>query len=46
VAVKIWLYGKGLSAAAFTSVVGQLSGGETRTLKLDFVGGQLAAHIQ
>ncbi len=46
VTVKVWLSGKGLSAAAFTTVAGQLAGGETRTLKLDYSGKQLTAHIQ
>jgi serine/threonine-protein kinase len=44
--VKVWLSGKGLNAAVFTSTTAQLSAGETRTLRLDFSGGQLAAKIQ
>lgn len=44
--VKVWLSGKGLNAAVFTSTTAQLSAGETRVLRLDFSGGQLAAKIQ
>ncbi len=44
--VKIWLSGKGLNAAVFTSTTAQLSAGETRILRLDYSGGQLAAKIQ
>jgi tetratricopeptide (TPR) repeat protein len=46
VSVKVWLSGKGLDAAAYTTASGQLSGGETRTLKLDYSGGKLSAQIQ
>jgi eukaryotic-like serine/threonine-protein kinase len=46
VTVKVWLSGKGLAAAAYTTATGQLSGGETRVLKLDYAGGQLTARIQ
>jgi tetratricopeptide (TPR) repeat protein len=46
VSVKVWLSGKGLSATAFTTVAGQLAGGETRTLRLEYSGNQLTAHIQ
>jgi serine/threonine protein kinase len=46
VSVKVWLSGKGMPATAFTTVAGQLAGGETRTLKLDYSGNQLTAHIQ
>ncbi len=44
--VKVWLYGKGLTATAFTTVTGQISGGETRTLRLEYSGKKLSAHIQ
>jgi tetratricopeptide (TPR) repeat protein len=44
--VKVWLSGKGLSAAVFTSTSAQLSAGETRQLRLDYAGGQLTARIQ
>ncbi|MGE5277604.1 MAG: protein kinase domain-containing protein [Acidobacteriota bacterium] len=46
VSVKVWLSGKGLDAAAYTTASGQLSGGETRTLRLDYSGGKLTAQIQ
>jgi tetratricopeptide (TPR) repeat protein len=46
VSVKVWLSGKGLPATAFTTVAGQLAGGETRTLRLEYSGNQLTAHIQ
>jgi serine/threonine-protein kinase len=44
--VKVWLSGKGLSAAVFTSTSAQLGAGETRQLRLDYAGGQLTARIQ
>ena len=44
--VKVWLSGKGLNAAAYTTAAGQLAGGETRVLKVEYTGGQLSAHIQ
>ncbi len=46
VTVKVWLSGKGLSSSAYTTATGQVPGGETRTLKLDYAKGQLTAQIQ
>ena len=46
VTVKVWLSGKGLTSAAYTTATGQVPGGETRTLKLDYAKGQLTARIQ
>jgi eukaryotic-like serine/threonine-protein kinase len=46
VTVKVWVSGKGLSSAAYTTATGQVPGGETRTLKLDYAKGQLTARIQ
>jgi tetratricopeptide (TPR) repeat protein len=44
--VKVWLSGKGLSAAAFTTTSAQLGPGETRQLRIEYAGGQLTARIQ
>jgi len=46
VSVKVWLSGKGLSAAAYSTASGQIAGGETKTLKLDYANGKLSALIQ
>jgi tetratricopeptide (TPR) repeat protein len=44
--VKVWLYAKGLTGAAFTTTSGQVGQGETRTLKLEYSGNKLSAQIQ
>jgi hypothetical protein len=44
--VKVWLSGKGLSGAAFTTTTAQLSPGENRVLRIEYAGGQLAARVQ
>ena len=44
--IKAWLSGPGLPAAAFATTNAQISGGETRTLRLDFTGGKLAVQLQ
>ena len=44
--IKAWLSGPDLPAAAFAQTTAQISGGETRTLKLDFSAGKLAVQLQ
>ena len=44
--IKAWLSGPGLPAAAFATTSAQISGGETRTLRLDYTGGKLAVQLQ
>jgi serine/threonine-protein kinase len=44
--IKAWLSGPGLPAAAFATTTAQISGGETRTLRLDYAGGKLAVQLQ
>jgi tetratricopeptide (TPR) repeat protein len=44
--IKAWLSGPGLPAAAFATTTAQISGGETRTLRLDYSGGKLAVQLQ
>jgi serine/threonine-protein kinase len=44
--IKAWLSGPGLPAAVFATTSAQISGGETRTLRLDYSGGKLAAQLQ
>ena len=44
--VKVWLSGKGLTAAAFTTTTAQLGPGENKVLRVEYAGGQLAARIQ
>ena len=44
--IKAWLSGPDLPAAAFATTNAQISGGETRTLRLEFTGGKLAVQLQ
>jgi hypothetical protein len=44
--IKAWLSGPDLPAAAFATTTAQISGGETKTLRLDFTGGKLAVQLQ
>jgi len=44
--IKAWLSGPDLPAAAFATTTAQVSGGEQRTLRLDFTGGKLAVQLQ
>jgi serine/threonine-protein kinase len=44
--IKAWLSGPGLPAAAFATTTAQISGGENRTLRLDYAGGKLAIQFQ
>jgi hypothetical protein len=44
--IKAWLSGPDLPAAAFATTSAQISGGETRTLRLDYTGGKLAVQLQ
>ncbi len=44
--IKAWLSGPDLPAAAFATTNGQISGGEARTLRLEFSGGKLAVQLQ
>ncbi len=44
--IKAWLSGPGLPAAAFATTTAQISGGETRTLRMDYSGGKLAVQLQ
>jgi len=43
--VKAWLSGPNMPSA-FATASAQFSGGETRTLRLEFSGGKLAVHLQ
>jgi serine/threonine-protein kinase len=45
VTVKVWLSGPDI-APSFASAAGQLEGGASKTLRLDYVSGQLSARIQ
>jgi hypothetical protein len=44
--VKVWLSGKGLNGAAFTTTTAQLAPGDNRVLRIEYAGGQLAARVQ
>ena len=44
--IKAWLSGPDLPAAAFATTTAQISGGDTKTLRLDFTGGKLAVQLQ
>jgi hypothetical protein len=44
--IKAWLSGPDLPAAAFATTNAQISGGEQRTLRLDYTGGKLAVQLQ
>jgi serine/threonine protein kinase len=44
--VKVWLSGKGLAGAAFTTTTAQLAPGDNRVLRIEYAGGQLAARVQ
>ncbi len=43
--VKVWLSGPNMPSA-FATTSAQLSGGDTKTLQLDYSGNKLAAHLQ
>jgi tetratricopeptide (TPR) repeat protein len=43
--IKAWLSGPDM-ASAFATTNAQLSGGDTKTLRLEFGGGKLSAHVQ
>ncbi len=43
--VKVWLSGPDMPSA-FATTSAQLSGGDTKTLQLDYSGGKLAVHLQ
>jgi tetratricopeptide (TPR) repeat protein len=45
VTVKVWLSGPDI-APSFASASGQMGGGDSKTLRLDYVSGQLSAKIQ
>jgi hypothetical protein len=45
VTVKVWLSGPDI-APSFASASGQMAGGDSKTLRLDYVSGQLSAKIQ
>jgi tetratricopeptide (TPR) repeat protein len=46
VTVKVWLSGPDIPASVLATTTGQLNGGETRTLRLDYSNGRLGARIQ
>jgi hypothetical protein len=43
--IKAWLSGPDM-ASAFASTTGQFSGGDSKTLRLDFSGGKLGLQLQ
>jgi hypothetical protein len=46
ITVKAWLSGPDVPASVLAQVNGQITGGETRVLRLDYANGRLAARIQ
>ncbi len=46
ISVKAWLSGPDIQASVLAQVSGQISGGETRVLRLDYSNGRLGARIQ
>jgi serine/threonine-protein kinase len=44
--VKVWLSGPDIPASILATTNGQVGGGQTRVLRLDYAGGQLSAQIQ
>ena len=44
--VKVWLSGPDVPSSILATTTGQLNGGETRVLRVDFSGGRLSAAIQ
>ena len=43
--IKAWLSGSGMPSA-FATTDSRLSGGDNKTLRLEFGGGKLSAHVQ
>ncbi|MEO8432305.1 MAG: protein kinase [Acidobacteriota bacterium] len=46
VSVKVWLSGPDIPSSLLASASAQVGGGETRTLRLDYVNGRLSARVQ
>ena len=46
VTVKVWLSGPDIPSSLLASTNAQVGGGETRTLRLDYVNGRLSARVQ
>jgi hypothetical protein len=46
VAIKVWLTGPEIPKTAYRNLSVQLSAGETRTLRLEYAGGQLNLRVE